>query len=172
MHSDLLTVIIISLHNPTNWRTSSNDSSWPNFARLPSLTRQSLSRMIAYLLFIAASVFEILLLVDDKSRSMQPIAWLITEPLPISMIFFGIYTIKYSCLVDDNSIIVTAFRQSQYPLADITSIEVVIGKGARFAVVKFKDGRKVSFPNYMDGFNAIVELLRRKTGLAKPRWEK
>jgi hypothetical protein len=102
---------------------------------------------------------------------MQPIAWLIVEPLPICMIFFGIYTFRYSCLVDDNSIIVTAFKQSQYLLVDITSIEVVIGKYVRVAVVKFKNGRKVSFSNYMDGFNAIVELLRRKTGLAKPRWE-
>lgn len=128
-------------------------------------------KRLAYLLFIAASVVEVLLFIDDKSRSMQLLAWLVVEPLPICMLLLGIYAFKYRCVIDDNSIIVTAFRQSQYPLADITSIEVVIGTGARYAVVKLKDGRAVSFPNYMDGFNNIVELLRHKTGLAKPRWE-
>jgi hypothetical protein len=128
-------------------------------------------KRLAYLLFIAASVFEILLFVDDKSRSIQPIAWLIIEPLPIGLLIFGIYTFKYSCLIDDSSIIVTGFKQYHYLLADITAINVSMVKGGRTAIVNFKDGRKVSFPNYIDGFNTIVELLRQKTGLVKPRWE-
>jgi hypothetical protein len=93
------------------------------------------------------------------------------ETLPICMIIFGIYTYKYSCVVNDSSIIVNAFKQYHYLLADITAINVSMVKGGRIATVKFKDGRKLSFPNYMDGFKTIVELLRQKTGLPKPRWE-
>ncbi len=88
------------------------------------------------------------------------------------MILFGIYTLKYSCVVDDAAaIIVNSFKRSQYPIAAIISIDVLIVKGGRIAIVKFKDGRKLSFPNYMDGFKTLVELLRQKTGLPKPRWE-
>jgi hypothetical protein len=128
-------------------------------------------KRLAYLLFIAALVFEILPFIGDSFRSVQPIGWVMIETLPICMILFGIYTFRYSCVVDDSSIIVNSFKQSRYSIATITSIDVSFVKGGRIATVKFKDGRKLSFPNYMDGFKTIVELLRQKTGLPKPRWE-
>lgn len=128
-------------------------------------------KRLAYLTFGAAMVMQLAPLADSKIYLMQNIGWLALELFIFVLFLVGIFFYRFSCTIDDDSILVTGFRCTQYSVSRITAINVMIGKGARHAVVTFKDGRVLNFPNYIDNFKSLVELLRAKTGLEKPRWE-
>jgi hypothetical protein len=102
--------------------------------------------------------------------STQPMlwGWLLFTPLFIFVVAKGVRTYKYSLTINNDCITVVDFnKRAQYLVSDITAINVWPAKGERIAVITFWDWRKLSFPSHLEGFDDLVEFLRKQTKLQK-----
>jgi hypothetical protein len=102
--------------------------------------------------------------------STQPMlwGWLLFTPLFLFVVAKGVRTYKYSLTINNDCITVVDFnKRAQYLVSDITAINVWPAKGERIAVITFWDWRKLSFPSHLEGFDDLVEFLRKQTKLQK-----
>jgi hypothetical protein len=97
--------------------------------------------------------------------------WLLFAPLFLFIVYEGMRAYTYSLTVGEEHITVAGYKPAQYPISEITAINVWIAKGERIAVVTFADRSKFSFPSHIVGFDKLVELLRTRTNLEKPATE-
>ncbi len=91
--------------------------------------------------------------------------WLLFSPLFLYMVFEGVRKYNYSLSVDGDHISVGSFKTAQYPVSEITTLNVWFAKGGRMAVVTFADRRKFSFSSRLAGFDDLVTLLRTQAKL-------
>jgi hypothetical protein len=94
--------------------------------------------------------------------------WLLFLPLFLTLLIRGILAYRYSLTVEDGKISVVSSRPVQYPVSDITAVNVWPAKGGRVAVVTFTDRRKLTFPSKVIGFDDLVKLLRTQAKLPEP----
>ncbi|HEY4748956.1 MAG TPA: hypothetical protein VIH60_01060 [Steroidobacteraceae bacterium] len=104
-------------------------------------------------------------------QSMRIGGWSVVLCAVLCIVFVSIYFYRYSIEIDDEYLSESAFSVKRYRVSEITEVNVEIGRGARFAGVKFQNGEKVGFSSSLVGFDEFVALLRQKAKLAKPAWE-
>jgi hypothetical protein len=110
-------------------------------------------------------------LADPGNQHVVIWGWLMFACIPACIVLASIYAWRYSLVVGEGDINVGSFSRKHFLISEITAINVWIGKGARNAVITFKSGEKVTIPSFLDRFDQLVALLRKKAGLAKPVWE-
>ena len=90
--------------------------------------------------------------------------WLLFTPLFLFVVVKGVRTYKYLLTINGDRItVVDLNKRAQYLVSDITAINVWPAKGERIVVITFWDWRKLSFPSHLEGFDDLVELLRKQT---------
>lgn len=120
------------------------------------------SKRLAYLQFAAAWVMLLALYINTEPKLW---GWLLFMPLFFFVILQGVRTYRYSLTVDTDNIILDDIERAQYPVAEIAAINVWPAKGDRIAVITFTDRRKLSFPGHLEGFDNLVESLRKQKQL-------
>jgi len=94
--------------------------------------------------------------------------WLLFAPLFLFIVAKGVRTYLYSLTINGDCItVVDLNKRADYLVSDITAINVWPAKGERVAVVTFWDWRKLSFPSHLEGFDDLVDALRKQTKLQK-----
>jgi len=127
------------------------------------------SKLLAYLEITVALVMLIALYI-----STQPMiwGWLLFAPLFLFVLAKGVRTYKYSLTINgDHITVVDLNKRAQYLVSDITAINVWPAKGERIAVITFWDWRKLSFPSHLEGFDDLVESLRKQIKVKKQTLE-
>lgn len=124
--------------------------------------------MVSAILFMVLAWVDPEVLVDPVGR--HPVAWIVVACIPLCIAFASAYWWRYSLVVGDTYMSVGSFRRRRFPISDIASINVWIGRG-RVAVITFKDGGKIRIQSYLPRFDQLIVLLRERAGLAKPVWE-
>ena len=122
------------------------------------------SRQRAYFMFALAVAMLVTLYATTKPMLW---GWLLFLPLFVVVVYQGVRAYKYSLTIDGDRLIVDDFKRDEYPIPEITAINVWVAKGGHIAVVTFAEGRRLSFPSSLVGFDDLVELLRKRANLAK-----
>ncbi len=94
--------------------------------------------------------------------------WLLFSPLFLYMTLESVRKYMYAVTVNDERIVVVAFRPAQYQISEIVEVDVYTAKAGRMGVVRFADRRKLSFSSRLAGFDDLVTLLRTKASLPAP----
>jgi hypothetical protein len=94
--------------------------------------------------------------------------WLMFLPLFLFIVYEGARSYSYSLTVDGDRISVGGLECAQYPVSDITNINVWITKGGRLAVITFSNQGKLSFSSHLVDFEKLVALLRAQANIPEP----
>jgi prepilin signal peptidase PulO-like enzyme (type II secretory pathway) len=129
------------------------------------------SRYLGHLIAIFALVMLLGPLAYPSAKSMRIETSLLLASFSLCLIFTSVCIYRYSLAIDGDDILATAVRHRHFLVSEIVAINIEIGRGHGFAIIKFKDGSKLIVPSSIGGFNNLVELLRAKTKLNRPAWE-
>ncbi len=122
-------------------------------------------RWLAYIRFTVAIALAIALYIGTKPMFW---GWLLFAPLFLFLVYEGARSHSYSLTIGEDLLNIGGFEPAEYPISEISNVNVWDAKGRQIAVVTFIDRRKFSFPSYLVGFMDAVELIRARAKLEKP----
>jgi hypothetical protein len=76
------------------------------------------------------------------------------------MVGLAVLARRYCVVLEADKLIVSAFRRSEYPLAEVIRLEVGPPRGGTVAALTLRDGRQVVLSGYLQNFGALVQALR------------
>ena len=127
-------------------------------------------RRLPYLLLILAAGFVLsAILVEPSSASAMRRGAVIAVAVS-SALLASLYTFRFSVRVDANFLTVASWSTRRFPLSDIVEVDestpnLFFGVFSRVAVIRFTGPRRLTLLSYLEGFDDLGGILRRRARL-------
>jgi hypothetical protein len=130
--------------------------------------RFSYPRPLIYLLMFSAPLIVVWPLFHRSPKDMTVLQLLLSSCWLLSGALYSVYLWRYAIVVDGNNLYIDGFSRKRYIISDITAINMLSSKSGRQANILFRYGMKITIYNQLSRFDELIELLKEKSGIAKP----
>jgi hypothetical protein len=95
-------------------------------------------------------------------RTLSPWVYPFLFSLAAGIVATGIYYLKYSARIIDDSLVIRGLVTREYPTDSIASVTIAEERGSRLVKLKLKDGRGISLEGGLRNFDTLVRILRAR----------
>jgi hypothetical protein len=123
-------------------------------------TKPSTYRMAPAIPWLIAAFAPLGLVVSLLSPRISLSDYVLGGGFAAAMVGLAVVARRYRVVLETDKLVVSTFRTSEYPLADVIRLEVGPARGGAIAALTLRDGRQVVLTGYLQNFGGLVQALR------------